>query len=286
MKEKMKAPAVLSVALCLTWCAVAYSQEQAVDFADWSDARQEQFLLEAQIGTLREVGTGTTGTRRAELSDGVVTHDAHVQTVDESRARFEGERGVELNFTDSYKFNIAAYRLDRLLGLNMVPVSVERRVMGVSAAVTWWVDNVQMVLLDFDQDKDPPPDLIDWNQQMYHLRLFKELTYNTDPNQGNFLITDDWKVKMIDFTRAFRINNTLRQPEDLEGIRIDRQVWDGLRSLSFETLTDVMGDLLTERQVQALLDRRDLIVQGLQERIDQTSEPAVIRPSARVPQAQ
>ena len=39
---------------------------------------------------------------------------------------------------------MAAYRLDRLLGLNLVPVSVGRLYRGHTAAFTWWIDDVMM----------------------------------------------------------------------------------------------------------------------------------------------
>jgi hypothetical protein len=98
---------------------------------------REDFLLNAKIVSRKDLSVGVTVSQRATLTDATLTHDAHIQTIDERKVRFEGARGVELNFRDSYKFNIAAYRLDRLLGLNMIPVSVERSVAGKHAAVTW-----------------------------------------------------------------------------------------------------------------------------------------------------
>ena len=46
------------------------------------------------------------------------------------------------------------------------------------------------------------------------MNVFQELIYNTDPNLGNMLITNDWQVKIIDFTREFRTREGLRTPED------------------------------------------------------------------------
>ena len=39
---------------------------------------------------------------------------------------FKSNRGTEFNFRDSWRYNVAAYRLDRLLELGMIPPSVER----------------------------------------------------------------------------------------------------------------------------------------------------------------
>ena len=98
--------------------------------------QQEEFLRTA-ARILRTRGLpGITNSLRATLTDGRLTHDAHIQTVDIRKAIFQGTRGTEINFSDSYKYNIAAYRLDRVLGMEMGPVSVERKVRGEMAAVT------------------------------------------------------------------------------------------------------------------------------------------------------
>jgi hypothetical protein len=107
-----------------------------------TDDEKERFLLTAEALSMESLKVGTTGTRKAALSDGRLQHAAHVQTIDVFK---NSERtrsgGMELNFRDSYKFNVAAYRVDRMIGLNMVPVSVERKLGGKNASVTWWVDD-------------------------------------------------------------------------------------------------------------------------------------------------
>jgi hypothetical protein len=44
----------------------------------------------------------------------------------------------------SYKFNIAGYRLARLIGIENTPVYIERKVGGKTCSVSWWVDDVMM----------------------------------------------------------------------------------------------------------------------------------------------
>ena len=83
------------------------------------------------------------------------------------------------------------------------------------AAVTWWVDDVQMTERRRYAKKIEPPDKARWNDQIYQVRVFNELVYNTDPNQGNLLITNEWKIVLIDFTRAFRTHKKLRHPMNL-----------------------------------------------------------------------
>ena len=92
-----------------------------------SDAEIEQFLLKGQEGRTRAAGKGITGSLRMTMTYEGLTHDAHIQTIDESKREFRSQQGTEFNFRDYWGFNVAGYKIDRLLGLNLVPVSVERR---------------------------------------------------------------------------------------------------------------------------------------------------------------
>lgn len=265
----------------LAFVAVAGSlaaQQPAAEVATprLSDAEKEHFLLTAKVVRTRRVSTGITGTLRATLDDGKLVHDASIQTVNISKPTFQTATGTELNFRDSYKYNIAAYRLDRLIGLRMIPVSVERRVQGKTGAVTWWVDNVQMMEKERYQKKINAPDPDDWNDQMYQVRIFNELVYNTDPNLGNLLITHDWKLRMIDFTRAFRLYRQLREPENIENCRPDRRVYNGLLGLNEEVLGQRLGDVLRRNEIRAVLARRDHIIAHFNQQIAQEGEQAVI----------
>ena len=146
---------------------------------------------------------GITGSSRATLRLGAEEHDAHFQAIDERKAIFEA-RGTELGFRDAWQDNLAAYHLDRLLGLDMVPVTVERSVRGKRGALTWWIDDVILNEQARVAKKVTPPDPTSWNAQTLILRVFDELIANTDRNQTNLLIDKHWKVWMIDHSRAFR----------------------------------------------------------------------------------
>lgn len=244
--------------------------------ADLTDQQKERFLREAEVVSSKELSIGVTLSHRLTLSDGALTHDAHFQDVNEYEPIHQGTAGTEINFHDSYRYNIAAYRLDRLLGLGMTPVSVERKYRGKTGACTWWVDDVLMMELERWKKKIDPPDGEAWNLQMYQARLFNELVYNTDPNLGNLLIDTNWKIWLIDFTRAFRVFKSLREPKNLADAKIDRTVWENLQKLDDATLRKTMGDMLLKHEREALLARRDVIVRMLEERIAREGEAAVL----------
>lgn len=238
------------------------------------DLEREDFLRQAEIGKLRTIEIGVTSSSRATLSLGGVSHDAHIQRIDAHLRRFRTPKRTYANFRDSYKYNIAAYRLDRLLDLNMVPVSVERKVRGDRAAVTWWVDDVLMMEVDRRRDGIHPPDVARWNDQLYQARVLNQLAYNADPNMGNILITTDWRLWLIDFTRAFLSHRRLEDPELL--VRIDRRVLEGLRRLSFETLRRETAPYLSQPQMRAVMARRDAILEVFAARIAADGEAAVV----------
>ena len=236
--------------------------------------QMETFLLNAKIIKMRPAPEGVTGTRRATLSDGTLTHDASVQVVDQSRALFEAGRYSEVNFKDTYRYNIAAYRLARLLELDNVPMSVERQVEGRPAAVTWWIDDVVMDEGDRVKKKANDPDGQRRVGYLYRYRVFDELIQNRDRNLGNLLYTSDWKMWMIDHTRAFRQGRNLLKPDQLT--RIERSFFENLKKLTPASVAEAVGTSLIKQEIDALIARRDVMVKLLEEKIAQRGEAVVL----------
>ena len=223
-----------------------------------SDAEMAQFLLKARVVRTRGAKKGVTGSLQATLSDGTLTHDAQIQSVDVRSQQFSGSQGVEFNFRDSWTFNIAGYHIDRLIGMNMVPVSVERRFQSKEAAFTWWLDDVMMDEQERLKRKVHPPSVELWNQQMQMVRMFDQLIGNVDRNLGNLMITRDWRLWPIDHTRAFRVNRELKTPANVT--RVDRAVLEGMKALTRETVSRAAGRYLTPAEIDTMLARRDAIV--------------------------
>ena len=253
----------------------AASQEAAAPVQPTlSAAEMETFLLKAKITRLRDVGSGVTGSRKATLTDGRITHDAHIQTIDESRAIFQAGKASEVNFKDTYRFNIAGYRLAQLVGLTTVPMSVARPVDGKNAAVTWWVDDVLMDEKARLAKKTFGPNPDRTSKQIQIMRVFDELIQNKDRNQGNIIWTKDWTMWLIDHTRAFRLGKELVKPENLT--RCDRGLLDRLRAITAESLAAAVGDSMNRGEQEALLARRDLIVKHYEDRIAKLGEAVVL----------
>jgi len=236
-----------------------------------------QFLLSARIVNSKTTPKGITMPSRLTLTDGKITHDAGFQTINERKNKQEFPDGrSEINFVDSYLYNIAAFELAKLLGLSdMIPVAVERSYQGKKGAISWWVPTMMDEATRYNK-KIQPPDVDAWNRQMYTKRIFAELVYDTDPNLTNVLISPDWHLWMIDFTRGFRLQTDLRSPANLQDIMIGRRLLENLRKLKSDELMQKTKGYLNKPEVDGVMGRRDKIVKLFDGLIAKKGEKAVV----------
>lgn len=246
-------------------CLVLFGRAQ--DPANWSPAQKEHFLLTARIENEQYAGKGITDSQRAMLTDGKVEHYAHLQHIDLYMPLFKGRDGSqEQDFHDSWKYNVAAYRLAKLLGLtDMVPVSVARVTEGKPGSVDWWVDNLLMDEKERVTRHIDPPDPVRWRRQMDTIRVFDQLIYNMDRSQENLLITKDWQVWMIDHTRGFRKWPYLRNPAAIT--QCSPELLRALKNLKRADVVRDLGEFITPDIIDGMMIRRDLIVQKLEANI-------------------
>jgi hypothetical protein len=248
---------------------------RAADDAPLTKEQIKQFLQTAEVIKNKPSSKGVTHPSRLTLSNGTMTHDASFQTIDEHKAEMKLESGkTEFDFVDSYKYNIAAYQLAELLGLDdMLPVYVERKWQGKTGSLSWWLP-VKMDDAERVEKKLEPPEPDKWNKQMFRVRVFDELVYDTDPNLTNVLIGEDWTVWRIDFSRAFRKNKDLRAPKNL--VKCDRQLLEKLKALKADELAEKTKRYLTKDEVNGVMARRDKIVATFQTLIAEKGEKEIL----------
>ena len=177
--------------------------------------------------------------------------------------------GIYRGFFSSYKTEIAAYELDRLLKLDMVPPTVERQLQGNTGAAILWVENIAT------WKGDAPPgeaNRRDWDKQLARMAMFAGLTGDQDRNLANVLRDGDWNLILIDHTAAFRLATTIPRPLR----RIDGDYWDRVLALTRQELDARLRPWLDENQITAILDRRERMKAEVARLIAEKGEAAVV----------
>jgi len=237
--------------------------------------RAERFLAAAEILDRESLDVGVTQPQRLTLAIGPVTARAVWKTIDEFRPLQQLERGrPEMSFRDTYKHEIAAYELDKLLGLGMVPPTVEREIRGTQGSLQLWMEGCITEWERIEEERRPPSPAW-WNFEMAKVRLFHQLIYDTDrSNVRNLLVDPDFRIYIIDSGRAFRLHHGLDREEGLT--IFSRALLERLRALTPVLLTERLGAWLTPMQIEALLARRDLVVARADELVAERGQGAVL----------
>ncbi len=248
---------------------------RAADDEPLTKEQIKQFLQTAEIVKSKPSSRGVTHPWRLTLSNGAITHDASFQSIDEHKPKMDlGNGKIETDFVDSYKYNIAAYQIAELLGLDdMLPVYVERKWEGKTGSLSWWLP-VKMDDAERFEKKIEPPDGDKWNKQMFRIRVFDELVYDTDPNLTNVLIGNDWTVWRVDFSRAFRKSKELRGEKNL--VKCDRELFEKLKNLKADEVAEKTKRYLTKDEINGVMARRDKIVAKFQSLIAQKGEKEIL----------
>lgn len=222
-------------------------------------AEFEEYLKTAPIAKLGDVPVGVTHPKRAYFAQGGLAASAAVKHL---------PSGIKDGFWESYKSEIAAYKVDRLLGLDMVPPTVERRVGADKASLQLWVENCKL-LKQVDQSQAPHPTA--WARQVLRQRVFDDLIANIDRNAGNLLIDDQWNLILIDHSRAFA---TDKMPFELT--RIDREMFNRLKALDEKTvMEEIKPWVVGGGTVKEMMKRRDKIVARFEQLARERGELAV-----------
>jgi hypothetical protein len=242
------------------------------------------FLRDARIVESKPLNVGVTGARRLVLEQGGRQLRAVLHQVDRRETgpkRFQDGK-TTMFFLDSYRSQVAAYELARLMGFRTVPPTVQRRVEGEMGSVQLWVEGASTWgRIKQMGERAPEPGLEQW--QLHDMWVFDNLIGNTDRNEGNFLFDADWSLWWIDNTRAFSQDDSLPTPERIH--RISLQMWSALRTIDDVAIREELSDVLSSFEVKALLRRRDRLVQLVEARIEAAGEAGVVFDATSPPPA-
>lgn len=239
-----------------------------------SDQEVMEFLRTAKVVSMKDIGEGITNPQKVMLEKDGVRANAVFRAVNEDKTYATMSGGSsELFFRDSYIFEPAAYHLGKLLGMTNIPPVVERGLRGNDGSVQIWLEGV-MTYTKSRKNKIDPPDRTRWSQQIHMMRFFDALVFNTDRNMGNMLIDHGWNLWLIDHTRAFRRQVTLRNPDML--IQTDRKLYGKLKDLDEGQVRQTLKPYLRGYEIDALLERRKKLLAHFDKLIREKGENKVL----------
>jgi hypothetical protein len=268
---------LLSIAFLLSFGLQTFAQftkEEVAERDKW-----QEFLQTAEVVSSDQPFSD----REAVTNPWVLTLEKDGVT---KKALWKNPEGRMRGYVENWKWEIAAYRLDKYLGINMVPPTVEKRFKGERGSCQLWIDAMMSLKDKYEKEiKTPSYKVFPWNRALYIQRLLDNLIANEDRHQNQFLITEDWRMILIDHSRSFRTSkkftkNLIYDEKYKEGPRlmkeIPREIYDKLKTLNQETVAGIVGEYLTDEEIEAVLMRRDLIIEWLDKQIKKEGEDKVL----------
>jgi len=250
-----------------------FTKEEISEFEKW-----ESFLDSAEVTDQQQMAG-----REAVTEPWVLTLEKDGVS---RKALWKNPEGRMRGFIEGWKWEIAAYRLSRYLGIHMVPPTIERRFKGDRGSCQLWIEDC-ITLKEKEQEdmKVPSYKVFYWNRALYLQRAFDNLIANEDRHQNQFLITKDWRLILIDHSRSFRTSSKFTKKliydeKYKEGPRLmnqlPRDLIEKLKALNFDTVREVVGEYLADDEIEATLVRRDLIIEWVNKRIKEKGEDQVL----------
>lgn len=238
----------------------------------------EDFLRTAEVVSSRQLSgsQAVTSPWVLTLRKGDVTH----------RALWKNAQGRMGGFWEGWTYEIAAYLLDKHLGLGMVPPTVERVFRDEKGSCQFWVDDC-MSLREREEKRIKMPliKVFGWNRATYLQRLWDNLIANEDRHSNQILITPDWRMVLIDHSRSFRTSGrftktllySARSPDGPKLMsELPRALVERVKALDVETVRAAAGKYLSEAEARAVIVRRDLILLEIDRIIQANGEDKVL----------
>lgn len=256
-----------------TQAVAQFTPEELADREKW-----EKRLQDADI-----VGQVQLGGKEAVTEPWVL--DLEIDGV-KFKAIWKNPLGRVKGFLESWKWEIAAYRIDKLLGLNMVPPTAEKRFEGDLGSCQLWIEDTFTLKKQQEEDiKKPSYKVFPWNRALFMQRAWDNLIFNEDRHQNQYLITQDWRMILIDHSRSFAsskasMRRLIYDEKYKEGPflmkELPRTLFENIKNLTAEKIKGVVEDYLTDLEIEAVLMRRDLIVAWMENRIKELGEDKVL----------
>ena len=240
----------------------------------------EEFLKTAEIVSSADIPEGVTKPTRLNLKKGDV----------ERSGAWKNPKGMQKGYLEGWQYEIAAYEIDKLLELNLIPPTVEREFKGKSGSLQFWVESEFSELAVFEQKIGIPRSKFYKKENMkYITRAFDSLIGNDDRTQQNILYTKDWRMILIDHSRSFRSSKkyTKKLMYGAKGLkkvgdrpmlfrRLPRAFVEKVKALNYDDIKNAVGPYLKEKEIKAILLRKELLLKEIEEMVKEQGEDKVL----------
>ena len=248
-----------------------FTPEELAQRAEWED-----FLKTAEIIEYQDVGEGVTKPIWLTLKKGDVVR----------KAIWKNPKGVQQGYLEGWQYEIAAYEVDKLLELNMVPPTVERKFGKKKGSLQLGIDKLYSELEIMEKNIEVPEEMIDnRSDRKYITRAFDSLIGNEDRTQQNILFNTSWRIILIDHSRSFRSSKMFAEQlmygkngikGDLLFRRLPRSFVEKIKALTFDKIQETVGPYLNKKEINAIVARKELLLKEIEEMIKEKGEDKVL----------
>ncbi len=241
------------------------SQTSSQDILNFEE--MEKYLRTAKILFVdKESLPGRTAPWTIRLKDGGKEKKGIFKHLDRSRPHM---------LPDSYKYDIAAYELSKLLDIQIIPPIVEREIEGIQGSL-------QLFLVDCIKETErkgknlEPPDPERFQNEMNEIKVFDNLVRNEECLYADdiFIHVKDWKVCRVDYSIAFSPVTELIPSCSIT--RCSRKLYKNLQALDNDLVNTKLQPYINDQEIEAVIKRKDLIIGIIQRMIEEKGEDAVL----------